>query len=1056
MSSPRGAAASTTPTGPLLRSLAMAAALSFGGVATLSGAAPVAADPSPSPRPPVRLATLVVVAGLRADALSRVQGRLTTGGLLRLRREGRELTEHWLPHLPASGAAGHATLATGALPRRHGVVAQRWYDHVEGRVVDAAQGPDGQPDPFSLRLRTVGDHLIQRHPDAKVLAVGGRRLTACLLAGRRGQAVWVPPRPGKLLAWRAGLGAAAPDWLAALSEGAGSPAWDPPERWTPVLPFGPDHPVADLRPGEVGPACMGAAFPHRLRGCRRATDREPDGPLVSSPFLDDRVLAAALAGLRGAALGSDDSPDLLLVSFASLEAVGRAFGPLSREAEDALLRLDRAVAELLAALDAQVGVGRYVALVTADHGIETAPAWLQSQGQGAGWVDLERVAAVADDALRREHGLGPWVVARGGVGLALDHRRLARAGLSAAEGAAFACGAVTRLPGVQSCWPRGSDTPGRPTGPGLGALLAAGFDPERSWDLLVVPEPGFAVTEGARYSGSAATGTGPASCHLPLWVLGPGLAPARSATPTTSDQVAPTLAAWLGLDPLPDAEGPAIAAAAPPAPPAPPAALRPPLRLTLLHTNDHHGQDRDHRPVGSALAQGGLAMRAALLRSLRRERQAPDQRVLLVDGGDVNTGPCEATALAGRASLEAMDLQGYDAMVVGNHEFDLPVRTLLRELGRVGFPALAINVEHTPPLRPWLVPARTLELGGYRVGLLGLTTPDTPVLSAHGNDPGLRFTGSRTLKAAVASLRPSVDLLVVLSHQGLQADLALAAELPAVDLIVGGHTETPTPEAIVQGRTIIVQTGYDGRNVGHAELELRPEGVRLLSYRLVPVPPADSAPWAPDPAVAALVQRHWGSVAAACSATVGVLEADFDRAPLAEAGSGSTLLHLVTDAIRWRAEADLALQNLGGVRADLPAGPLTAGHIKGALPFGNTIWTLTLTGAQIVALLREVGQRGPADKAVLYPSGLTWRFDGAEPRELRIGGRPVTLQQRYRVATNGFLARGGDGYQGLRAAGPAHDTGVTLVAALGAYLRGRRSVRPDRTPRVRRAPGGRL
>ena len=581
-------------------------------------------------------------------------------------------------------------------------------------------------------------------------------------------------------------------------------------------------------------------------------------------------------------------------------------------------------------------------------------------------------------------------------------------------------------------------------------LLRAGFDCERSWDLQVLPASGYSLAEGARYTGAASPGVGSITRHVPLWASGPGLPAGSDRTHSSAAQVGPTLAAWLGLDPMPDATAVALAAASPSA--APDAPGRAPLKLTLLHTNDHHGQDRDRAGSADRPGSGGMAMRAALVHSIRRERQGPRERVLLVDAGDVSTGPCEATALSGRASFEAMDLMGYDALVVGNHEFDVPVPTLLGELDRLGFPALAANVTYAPRPCRWLRPFRTVVVGDYRVALVGLAPPDTPRLSAHGHAPGLRFGDWATLGPLVRKLRSEVDLLVVLSHQGLQADLQLAEALEGIDVIVGGHTETATKEAMRVGATVVVQTGYDGRNVGQADLELSDGGVRLISYELLPVPDSATGSWPPDPAIAALVERRWRSVAQRCAANIGRLKFSFDRKPLAGAGTGSTLLHLVTDAMLWRSEAHVALQNLGGVRADLPAGQITVGHLKSALPFGNTIRTLTMGGAQIQALLGEIAARDPGSKGVLYASGLTWELRQGQPADVRIGGQPLAPGRRYRVATNAFLARGGDKYKGLAAAGPGRDTGVTLVDALADYLRGRASIKPDNSPRIRRVP----
>ena len=999
---------------------------------------------------------LVVVDQLRHDTMDRLSQRLRADGFLRLRREGVELRNHWADYLPPSTSVGHATLATGAGPGVHGIVGNRWFDRREARLVESSRDDHGRYTTARLLVPTVGDLLRRGRPEARVLAISGKARAAMPMAGRRGLALWVDPL-------RAAPCSNLPPWLA-------SPAWvqrfgkehrplcETSATWTPILPFPQDHPMPDDRPGEGNPACMGTCFPHPIEGCAPHGPKQRAHALLSSPMLDERTAALALAAIEGHGLADDEVPDLLMISFSSLDPVGHAFGPLSREAEDVVLRVDRLLARLLAALDRKPGAGSYALILTSDHGGPPAPGWMKSRGLQGGWIDLKTLAGKVEDVLSSRFGRGPWVLAARSTCLALDEARLKERGYPSEVFRKLACRQLSGVEGIERCIPR----PELPLGAGLGPgwdrgdeirrLYAASFHAERTWDIYLVPRRGWNIVRHGRRDGSTHSDPWEDSRRVPLWALAPWLEPARVRTRSQAEQVAPTLALWLGLDPLPDATSlpppellPARATGSsrPPKP-------RQPLHLVLLHSNDHHGGDMDHPVTGRKGPVGGLAMRAAMVDSIRRQVRGSRARVLLLDGGDVMTGPCEATLLWGRSSLGAMDLMGYDLMVLGNHEFDPPVDRLLGELDRVSLPVVSANVRWRSSGELLVKPYRLLDLAGYRVALLGLTTTETPRVSTRGNDPRLRFDD--TLEAArswVERLRPSADLLVLLTHVGIEQDLALARALPGIDIIVGGPSTTAPTRPLQEAGTLILQAGYFGQYLGRADLRISEQGFELLAYELLPVPAAgEQGELSPDPEVSGLLQHLWGSVAHRCAASAGKTSAPFSCAPLAGPGSGSTMIHLVTDAMRWRAQTDLALQNTGGVRDDLPAGEISMGMLRSALPFGNTIVRIELGGSELLDLLKEVAHRPPDSKSVLHGSGLSWRIAGKEPRDVLVAGTPLVPERQYTLATNSFLARGGDGYAILPRLRRQEDTGHGLAETVADYLRAAGPVSPDTRPRV--------
>jgi len=923
-------------------------------------------------------------------------------------------------------------------------VAARWVQRPQGLLTEAFADEQGQPEPWHLRAATVGDLLRRRAPAARVVAVAGKRRAALAAAGRQGLALWVEDVPPSLGVLRRAQPETPPEWLsraAAAAAGGAGVEW---ARW---LPLGAaPEPSAAPAAEAAGPGCMGREFPHSLGGCGAPGDGSAALARRFSPWLDAQTAAAALAALDGEQLGEDEVPDLLVLSFSALDYVGHAFGPSSPEALDTLRRVDRWVALLLERLDRKLGPQGWALVLTADHGAPEAPTALRRAGQDGGWVELEAVRAAVDAALSARHGAGPWVTAAAGNGLAL---RPAPGGDAAAAAAlrAEACAAVAGWLGLAHCLPRPLGIPDPLAARDeVERLYAEAFVADRTWDLLLLPAPGYTVIEKGRREGVSHYDLGAATRHLPLLARLPGVAPARVAQRSSDRQVAPTLARLLGLDPLPGVS----AGPLPGLPGQPAASPRQPLRLTVLHSNDHHGRDVDHPAPDGLGSVGGLGVRAGLIARLRAERGGAQERVLLLDAGDLSTGPCQAVALVGRASFEAMDLMGYDAMTLGNHEFDPSPDLLLQELRRVTFPALAANVIWTGPQPAPFVAQHELELGGYRVGVIGTSPTDTPSLSTRGNDPRLRFGDLSGLRPLVAALRKRVDLLVLLTHEGLEEDLEAARLFPEVDLILGGHSNTPTPEGRRVGRCFVAQAGFEGQLLGKLELELSEQGPKVLGYELMPVPATASASWDPDPAVQARVQQLWGSVEAQCSQHLGQAKEPFDRLPLAD--GASTVLRLVVDAMRWRAEADLALQNLGGVRADLAAGPLTEGDLRSVLPFGNRLLRAEVDGRRLLAVLDASLQHPVGAKATLHGSGLRYSVRAGRAVDVVVAGAPLDLERHYHLATNAFLARGGDGYALMAALGPWSDTGYTLVEALGDYLRAFGPASPDPAPRISWSP----
>lgn len=444
-----------------------------------------------------------------------------------------------------------------------------------------------------------------------------------------------------------------------------------------------------------------------------------------------------------------------------------------------------------------------------------------------------------------------------------------------------------------------------------------------------------------------------------------------------------------------------------------------PLHLVILHTNDVHGQaaprsatwlDKQDPPQ-----LGGLPRLAGELHAVAEAEREAGALVLAVDGGDWYQGTPEGLVEGGKVFSSLLASVGYDAMCVGNHEFDHGVPHLAELIEESGAPAVLANVRvpATGERVDWAKPYRIVELGEgeLRVALVGLLTPDTPSIT-HADARKLDFTDpGEELTRAMAELEaPSkgVDLVIPVTHLGVDSDRELARAHPELPLIVGGHSHTTLRKGVREGETLIVQTGCKATVLGRVDLWLDPTtfAVRRSSARLIELP-ADEA--RTDADLAAACAELIAEGAKEMDTKVGSLAADLVRSRSLVSGSAG---NWITDVMRAKLGSDVGIQNRGGIRRNLDAGELTRRELFEMLPFGNTLVEVDLTGAELF----ELAKRAIEDKkhSGIEFSGMRLVCRGARPEAelvaVEVGGKPLDPSATYRVATNSFLAGGGDSY----------------------------------------------
>lgn len=462
------------------------------------------------------------------------------------------------------------------------------------------------------------------------------------------------------------------------------------------------------------------------------------------------------------------------------------------------------------------------------------------------------------------------------------------------------------------------------------------------------------------------------------------------------------------------------------------AAQSPAVRLTLLYTSEHHGNVLPF-DTPSAKGVGGMAARASLIAQVRAE--APN--LLLLDSGDILMGTSMSSLFRGEPDILAMNLMGYDAMAAGNHEFDYGVEHFRRLVRLAKFPIISTSLRgRGQELTPLFI---IKQVAGLRVLIFSALDEEWADIIHPNISRDLEyFDPIGSAAGLIRGLGRSVDLVIALTHMSNSLDMALARAVPQIHAIVGGHTDgfdgmltgaggRPV-DAMDNPPTVYVKTHRLGATVGRLDLVVADGKVRRASVRNLPV----TGSLAPDPAVAGSIKQYEDKLQARFAEVIGRAALFLDGERGTVRARETNLGNLISDAVREFARTDVAIINGGNVRGSINEGPITLGDAFRVLAFDNTIVTFDLTGAQVREAL-ENGVSMVEQGAGRFPqvSGMSYAYErGRQPGqrvvEFRIGGQPVDSARRYSVATNDFLADGGDGYSVFKLGVRRRDTQMDL------------------------------
>jgi 5'-nucleotidase len=477
-----------------------------------------------------------------------------------------------------------------------------------------------------------------------------------------------------------------------------------------------------------------------------------------------------------------------------------------------------------------------------------------------------------------------------------------------------------------------------------------------------------------------------------------------------------------------------------------------PVRLTLLHTGDIHsrlfeyqfepsftdeslGLDPDAGPYG------GIAEIAYIL---RRER-AKSGRVLHLDTGDSFQGAVVFNEFSGEAEYRTLTAAGLDAAVLANHEFDKGAKNVAEQARHwAGFPLLAANYEFQDSEEPWatdlqklVFPSRVFDLDGLRVGVIGLgNLSSLNSLDEALNSLGITVVplGTAIPREAAALKSQGAELIVAISHMGLETDREIAENYPDIDVILGGHNHIAlNPPLVVKNKitgkdVIICHSGAFAKFVGRLDLVVEDGDVLSHDYTLFPVD--STVP--KDPAVWEILREYDEQLDYDYDLSQVIGYADQTLTRYGSSGGDSMLGNFTAEAMRSypNVETEIALTNTLGIRSDIPAGPITLDALYNAMPFDNTITTMFLSGREVQELLDYVSyrssERGCNAQAQVAGIEFVMNCRDQVAEDILINGVPLDPAGTYELATNNYIAHGGSGFTMLQRNTTQQDTGISI------------------------------
>lgn len=510
--------------------------------------------------------------------------------------------------------------------------------------------------------------------------------------------------------------------------------------------------------------------------------------------------------------------------------------------------------------------------------------------------------------------------------------------------------------------------------------------------------------------------------------------------------------------------------------------------FTVVHTNDHHG-----RFWKNSDGEYGLSAQKTVVDKIRADVKAAGGDILVLSGGDINTGVPESDMQDAEPDFKGMSKIGFDAMALGNHEFDNPLSVLAKQQKWANFPLLSANIYRGG--KHMFESYRIFNKHGLKIAVMGLTTDDTKKMVSPENlafsdtwksgtvsnpksKAGLEFRNPiDEAQRLVPILRTQADVVIAATHMGhytdgnhgtnAPGDVEMARAVKGIDLIVGGHTQNPIcmkaenvrndeyvpgsdckPDQ--QNGAYIVQAHEWGKYVGRADFTFKNGKLSLDKYALIPINLKKSVTGADGKKSKVLYQEEIPENAdmlalltpfqdkgqkilgVEIGSSIGILDGDRNHVRSQPTNLGT----LVAESMREKLKADFAVMNSGGVRDSMPEGKLTYKDVLKVQPFGNTLGYANLTGQEVLDYLAVALKMSPGSGGFAQFSGIKATYDNGVVRNVMIGGQALDLTKSYRMAINDFVAAGGDGYPKLKGVNSSYvNSGFVDADVLRAFIK---------------------
>lgn len=485
-------------------------------------------------------------------------------------------------------------------------------------------------------------------------------------------------------------------------------------------------------------------------------------------------------------------------------------------------------------------------------------------------------------------------------------------------------------------------------------------------------------------------------------------------------------------------------------------------KITILHTNDHHGHFWKNEN-----GEAGLAAQKTLVDKIRQEVKGKGGAVLVLSAGDINTGVPESDLQDAEPDFTAMSAIGYDAMAIGNHEFDKPIEVLAQQKQWASFPFLSANIVKKSDGKPLYDAYKLFDLNGLKVAVFGLVAGDTYLLS---NPEHLKTVDIKdpilVAKNLVPQLRKQADVVIAISHMGYYeggkhgsnspGDVTLAQSVAGIDIIVGGHSHTKLEKTVLQNGVIIIQANDQGKYLGRLDVAFKKGKLTEETYRLIPINlkkkvevdgksvrvfieeeiPEDSA-------LLALLTPYQDKGKDRLGIVIGSTTGEFEGERDIVRNRETNLGNLLARSQRLKVGADIGIINAGGIRASMASGNITYKDVLKVQPFSNTICTAVLSGKELKEYLAVAVNKTPGSGAFAQFDNVVIKLDGQTITSIMVDGKAVTDDGSYKIAINDFAARGGDGYMNIAGHPTFVNTGYVDADILREFVTLHSPLNPD-------------